>query len=508
MKSKLYPVVAGVVAVATIVVVGVYARGRASEDPGADASTAGRIVESECATQELTDAGATCYEFYGEENWDNPNGREVMLPVAVFEGSGDAPLVFFPGGPGYSSLGQESAIQQLKADADGRTLILLDHRGFPHAESQLHCPDYAEISPYHNIIHTPAITGSEDPMERMAIVADSVRACYDKLEAEGIDVAQYNQYSVSRDVDEIRRALKFDQIDAFGSSTGGGTVLSYLQYHPESVRSVILGWPWFNHLRNRAPVDEFYTTKQIYADVLALCVEESDDCRELIPAWFHEMDRARRALDENPYRPVIELSDGSEKELFFDGASFLDTVYLMLPDVYHELPSILAHIREGNYEPLYDLFLLDYYMEDRQEAAEHWALGYFLAHACNDMGTNRPTVEDATAAIEQEPAILGHEPLWLCAWWGTDGAVPPEHNDRPRSEVPGLAIHGQWDPCCTTRWSFDILPRVPNLQIEEFQGEGHAPTGTCRSDLINQFIADPYEAVDDSCNLNPYKRSV
>lgn len=469
--------------------------------------TVPRLEASECVTEALTELGADCYTFHGYENWNEPSDNHVRLPVAVIEPeegkpegeevSDEVPVFFFPGGPGYSSLGNRDYMEQLRKDIGNRTLVTMDHRGFIHAEPALECPDYAAVSPYHNIIHTPAITSSLDPMERLEPITSAVEACYQKLTEEGIDVAQYNQYAVSRDVDEIRQLLDYDVIDAFGSSTGSGTVLSYIQYHPESIRAAIFGWPWFSHLRNRPPVDEFYTAKQVFNDTLSLCVAEEEACREMLPDWLLAVDRARRTLDSRPY--VVDVKDvaGNDKTLYFDGAAFLDTLYLMLPSAYAELPSLVADIEAGDYSRLKEFFLIDSYEPETE--SPNYALGYFLAHVCGDMGANRPTKQDSTAAVQREPAILGFEPPWVCGWWGEDGDVPSEHNDPPVSDTPALAIHGQMDPCCGTRWSEHVRQTMPNLQYVEYLGLGHNPVNECRSTMIKSFLDDPYETVDDSC---------
>lgn len=461
-----------------------------------------RLEASECATRTLTEMDAQCYTFYGEENWTEPNGNRVRLPVAVFEPESepaeDVPVFFFPGGPGYSSLDNRDYLEQLRRDIGDRTLVTMDHRGFIHAEPALRCPGYAAVSPYHNIIHTPAITSSLDPMERVDVITGAVADCYARLEAEGVDVAQYNAWSVSRDVDEIRRLLGYESIDAFGSSTGSGTVVSFIQYHPSSIRAVILGWPWLNHLRNRSPVDELHVAKQTFTDALALCVADDPACRGLLPEWLRSIDRARRALDAKPYVAQVDDDDGDTRTLYFDGAAFLDTLYLTLADRYAELPSIVARIDAGDYSRLDELFLIDDYDPDPQ--APRYALGYFLAHVCNDMGRNRPTREDALGWVRREPAVIGFEPPWLCAWWGEDGDVPAEHNDAPVSDTPVLVLHGQMDPCCGPRWSHHLKRTMPHVQHVVFQALGHNPVNDCRSRVIQDFLDDPRQPVDKGCS--------
>ncbi|MGO2991899.1 MAG: alpha/beta hydrolase [Halomonadaceae bacterium] len=89
--------------------------------------------------------------------------------------------------------------------------------------------------------------------------------------------------------------------------------------------------------------------------------------------------------------------------------------------------------------------------------------------------------------------------MWLCAWWGGDGDVPPEHNDIVTTETPALAIHGQMDPCCGTRWSDELTGTMPNLKAIEMQALGHSPVNECRSAVIKEFLDDPLAQVDTSC---------
>lgn len=460
-----------------------------------------RLEPSECATEALTSAGATCYTFYAQENRDDPNGAIIELPVAVIESEAgqvpDDPVFFFPGGPGYSVLGAGELIADYVEDVAPRTLVLLDHRGMLHARPALRCPDFAEVSTYHNIIFTPAVSSSLNTRERIHSVTDAVEQCYEKLVSEGIDVARYNSYAIARDVDAIRRLLGYEKINAYGRSTGGGTALAYLRYFPQHVRSAVLVSPWYTNLRNRAPIDELYTIKQKYTDILGLCVMQSERCRALLPSWFLAVERARRALDARPFVTTVKAADGTSRTLYFDGAAFLHVLYLTLVDNYARLPRIVTEIQQGDYSSLASFFQIETF--DPHPTAPRYALGYFLAHICNDMGTNRPSREDSIYMIRREPAILGFEPPWMCAWWGTDGAVPAKHSFRYRSDKPVLSIHGQMDPCCGIRWGQHLARTMPKLQYVELQAVGHTPSTACETALIGDFLSAPRKPVDDSC---------
>ncbi len=476
--------------------------------PGiADAQQAGpvpRIEPADCVTDELVAAGADCYMFFGQEDRDEPNGTVVELPVAVIapENAGDtssdprpAPLFFFPGGPGLSPMGE---FEWIRGDAGNRPVVLIDHRGFRYATPALVCPGRT-ISPYQNEL-SPVMVSSTDTLERLRLHTETVERCYDKLVGEGVDVAKYNEYDIARDVDEIRELLGYGKVDIYGYSTGGGSVLAYLRYYPDSVRAFVLGAPWFGEYRNRAAIDEFYTIKQMYTDILGICVAEDPHCRELLPAWYYEIDRARRALDAQPYVTTVQADDGRPVTLTFDGIALIAKIYRRFEDVYMKLPNVLSRVQKHDYSALDDFFSVDGWREvSADDVDDRQTYGYYLAHICGDMGTNRPTKADVLAMLEREPALVVFEDNKICAWWGVDGAVPPEHNDRFHSDVPGLSLHGQVDSCCTTRWGHYLARTMPNLQILEFQALGHGLPGECRPQVISSFLDDPDAAVDDSC---------
>ena len=454
-----------------------------------------RIVKAECVSEALMEANADCYTFFGEEDRDDPNGTIVELPVAVIaperESNNPDPVFFFPGGPGGSPM---RGFARTREDLGDRTLVLVDHRGFIHAKPTLSCPGL-RLAPFFSQL-SPVIVSSTDTMERLRIHAESVEQCYAKLVSEGIDVPKYNEYDIARDVDEIRTLLGYGKINIYGSSAGGSETIAYLRYFPDSVRSMVLGWPWFGEYRDRPAIDEYYTIKQRYTDILGICVAENPHCRELLPAWYYAIDRARRALDKKPFLSIVEAADGERTTLSFDGVALMGTIYQRFEDIYARLPNVLARIQKDDYSALDSFFGTERWTDESMDSHPY---GLYLADICGGMGTLRPTKDDVIAMLEREPALLGFEDSKICAWWGADGEVPPEHHDRFDSDVPGLSLHGQVDSCCDIRWGHYVAQTMPHLQVVELQGLGHGVPGPCRQKLISTFLEEPYAEVDDSC---------
>ena len=483
----------------TILVLGLAISGGSSLARAADAAP--RLERSQCATEVLVKMRAVCYEFTGPENWDHPNGRTVTLPIAVLTDSetdpDQPPVFFFQGGPGTSVLDSESWIRTWWNDVKPRTLVVLDPRGVWHTKPALLCPGIEVIDHYWRRF-APNIFGLKSLDERIKQHADYVKSCYEKLKSEGVDVTQYTDFQVARDVDEIRKAFGYKTINVYGWSGGTGTILTYLKYYGAHLRSAIVLGPWPHHVTSRPPIRDLYDAQQQWIDFLAICVRENKECASRFPDYMYELDRARAILDAKPYITTIasEMTPTKRLKIRIDGATLMSWLYINMEDKYHLLPKALESIKRGDYAALNDFFDLD---KGDTPATARRTTGHFNTRMCGDLGKNRVTPQEATAMIKREPALIGFEQPVFCGWWGEDGDVPPDMNTPPVSNVPLLAIHGQFDGCCGMRNSESMVRTMPNLQRVEIQAEGHDGGRACRGKLVSAFLNAPDAKLDDSC---------
>ena len=140
---------------------------------------------------------ARCGTFVVPENRAKPNGRTIGLHVVVLPAFSkparkDA-VTYLAGGPGDAAT--EQAVdqgQQLSALNMYRDILLVDQRG----------------------------TGRSNP--------------------HGGDVTQYGTRMAMDDLDAVRAALGYRQLDVIGSSYGATAAQVYLKLHPSSVRTLIL----------------------------------------------------------------------------------------------------------------------------------------------------------------------------------------------------------------------------------------------------------------------------
>jgi len=140
---------------------------------------------------------ARCGTFAVPEDRAKPNGRTIALNVVVLPAflkptRTDA-LAYLAGGPGEAATEKAADMsRQLSALNMGRDILLVDQRG----------------------------TGRSNPHAG--------------------DVTQYGTRMAMDDLDAVRAALGYPQLDVIGSSYGATAAQIYLKLHPSSVRTLIL----------------------------------------------------------------------------------------------------------------------------------------------------------------------------------------------------------------------------------------------------------------------------
>jgi pimeloyl-ACP methyl ester carboxylesterase len=235
--------------------------GRPAVPPGAHA---GDLTLKPCTYP--TEAGAyaaACGTLVVPENRANPASRLIALPVTRINAASPAPgtpLFYLEGGPGITN----TKFPQASRFAGDRDVVLVGYRGVD-GSVRLDCPEV-----------NAALKRSTDFLGEKSFRAygDAFRACAQRLQGEGVDLASYGLVQQVDDLEAARIALGYDRIDLLSQSAGTRTALIYAWRFPERIhRSVMIGVnPPGHFLWDPSTMDE-----QIgrYAE---LCAKESS-CR-------------------------------------------------------------------------------------------------------------------------------------------------------------------------------------------------------------------------------------
>lgn len=439
---------------------------------------AGPLALTDCT---LTTPGTTsqidarCGTLEVPEDRAQPAGRRITLRVAVVPAVSRSPrpdpLFLLAGGPGQAaSEAFPAEISAWERINQTRDLVLVDQRG----------------------------TGGSHPLRCLDPEAETVRAeaeliaalqaCPAKLNA---DVRFYTTEIAMQDLDEVRAALGYPQINLYGASYGTRAALTYLRLYPERVRTLILDAvvsPDFRLMLNAAQDGE-----RALELALARCAAEAA-CRAAFPDLRAELAGLLQRLAQQPEtlhlpNPVtgaplaFPLTRAGLARLIF-GALYAPEVAALLPLALH------TAYADRNYAPLVaQAYSLDAGLYD----------GLFYAVACAE---DAPRFTAAEAAAAAGP-VFGDQTAALravCAQWPA-GAVSAAFYQPVRSAAPALLLSGGADPITPPQYAAQVAAGLSHsLQVTApAMGHGILVRG-CVSALATDFInRGTVDGLDPAC---------
>jgi pimeloyl-ACP methyl ester carboxylesterase len=203
--------------------------GRATVPSGAHA---GQLTLHSCNySTEDGSYRADCGTLVVPENRHKADSRLIALPVTRIRArAADSGLPIFrlQGGPGITNMDFPAASRL----ADKHDVVLVGYRGVD-GSSKLDCPEV-----------TSAREHARDFLTGRAYRADAAafRACAERLQQAGVDLAGYTLPERVDDLEAARRAFGYQRVDLISESAGTRTAMIYAWRYPTVVhRSVMIG---------------------------------------------------------------------------------------------------------------------------------------------------------------------------------------------------------------------------------------------------------------------------
>jgi pimeloyl-ACP methyl ester carboxylesterase len=231
-------------------------------------SQAGQLKLHPC--QYATENGsyrADCGTLVVPENRHQTHSRLIALPVIRIlarSAKPTAPVFRLEGGPGLTNMNFPDASRF----AGNHDVVLVGYRGVD-GSSKLDCPEVSSAREH-----------ARDFLTGQAFRADAAafRACAQRLQRDGTDLAGYTLPERVDDLDAARQALGYQRIDLLSESAGTRTALIYAWRYPTRItRSVLIGV--------NPPGDYLWdarTTGEQIDRYAALCARDSP-CRSRTP---------------------------------------------------------------------------------------------------------------------------------------------------------------------------------------------------------------------------------
>ena len=282
------------------------------------------------------------------------------------------------------------------------------------------------------------------------------------------DQMQYGTRAAVDDLEAVRRALGYRQLDVYGASYGATVAQMYLARYPRSTRTVVLDGatavdvPFFGRFAANA--------QRALADVAARCSADRY-CTKAFPGWRAAFTRLVRRWDTTPE----QTADG-QKTTGVGLAGIVQTM-LLTADAAASVPLVVTQAAAGNFEPL-----------NRFVQSPSILPVMFWSIMCNEpwvgLAVKGPWHTDfdglAVASIADKRTTCSFLPK---------RSEPAAAWRPPRSSVPLLALSGGADPQDPISNLPKLRQRYPNSRAVVVPHYGHtvAQYG-CLGDVVSRFV--------------------
>jgi pimeloyl-ACP methyl ester carboxylesterase len=429
------------------------------------------------------------------ENYEQPDGPTIQLAVMVLKsqanGQNTQPVFFAQGGPGGSTI--DTYTKLLRSDNPFNAnydVVLWDQRGTLYSRPDLRCTEMLQAT-----IDTLDTELSDEQDE--AVTLKAVQDCQTRLTSTGVDLSAYDSLENAADIEALRKALGYEQINFYGVSYGTLLGFHLLKEYPQTVRSAVLDGvvpPQTNFL-----VDAGQNMNRSFNALFDACTQDPD-CNAAYPDLENAFYDVVNTLNTNPAQiQVLDSETGNVYPALLDGDLFLNTIFqLMYPTEYIPfIPRLIYSARQGDFQFLSNailpLILFDRTISD----------GMYLSVVCAEDADFSP----ADINPDHLPKIIFDNESRdlatfkkICDVWNV-APLDAQVDDPVTSDIPVLLLSGGLDPItppANASLAAETLSASQNI-VFPTGGHGQVLSGECQNEVMLDFLQNPQQPVDTSC---------
>lgn len=430
------------------------------------------------------------------ENRNDPNSRNIMLAVVVAKSDNPRPLpdpiIYLDGGPGGSTL--ETAYLSFDAwfgpFALDRDVILFDQRGIGKSRPALDCATF-------NNAFRQSVERDTRGEQLRNLVIGAFTACHQDLVAQGVNLSGYTSAESAADLDELRRALGYDEWNLYGISYGTRLALTTMRDYPRGTRSVILDSSYPPEVDLYA--DLVPNAQRAFDALFAGCAADPacgsayPDLESVFYGLVDQLNAEPAALE------VKNEGTGRIIQAKMSGDLLLRSMFQALYDAgsIPYLPAVIYAAHDGDFGVLKPLLGDLFFTFDTISAGMH----YSVQCAEEVPFGSAEAFEAAAAAHPKIRAGFDSEPIYdICLQWDVEPADPKE-NQPIVSDIPTLVLSGEYDPITPPSWGEQVAHGLSRSYYFSFPGVGHGASVSdiCPLEIVLAFLDDPAFAPDGSC---------
>jgi len=324
-------------------------------------------------------------------------------------------------------------------------------------------------------------------------LARSTRECLASLDG---DPRFYTTTIAMHDIDAVRAALGYEQVNLFGGSYGTRAAQVYLRLYPDRVRSVVLDGVVPQTLALGSEHAE--KLDQAIYRVLSDC-DENPHCNEFFPDSTARLSGLIQSLDETPVDVTVNHpTTGEPVNLTFNrevlGSSLRFLTYS--PDTQAMLPLLIHEAAtQQHFERLASQILIA-----ASGLQQSIAQGMELSVVCAEDVPFFP--EESTGHQYLMGNMMTKASRIQCDIWPR-GAVPEGYHEPVSADAPVLLLSGELDPVTPPEYADSVAEHFPNSLHLVAPGQGHIVTNRgCMGNLVSEFIVTGgFGELDTECML-------
>lgn len=446
----------------------------------------------DCPTEARLPAAFHCGYLTVLADRENPSDGTLKLMVAIYHTDRKDlqpdPLIYLNGGPGEPTVIGGRGVMRVFGNFSDRDIILFDQRGTGYSEPNTTCPE-VDAAFYDGMDQN---LSAED---RQASNMEALHACYDRLIQSGVNPAWFNSAASAADVQDLRTALGYDEINLYGISYGTRLALTIMRDHPEGIRSVILDSVFPPNVD--AMLDSAPRMQEIFDKVIAACNADST-CSDKYP----DLETALyTVVDQLNAEPVTIQAAGHT--LHVDGDTFMIALfgYLYNATAIPTVPGLIYKLRDGDASGLNPLVQL---LLPRSWSGQGMAysIGCYeetpfsdTARLADVQSTLKPTLQTWMQQFVQGDTTV-------CDFWKTSPPNPIE-KEAVVSDIPTLVLAGEFDPVTPPRYAQLAASTLSHSYQVEVPATGHGAmlgnVSLCAVVVAEGFLADPTTTPENTC---------
>jgi pimeloyl-ACP methyl ester carboxylesterase len=430
----------------------------------------------------LSSVAARCGVLRVPLDYEHPDAAGIDLNVAVVPAlnrrSTAAPLFLLAGGPGQSAVQSYAALNSAFSLINrNHAVVLVDQRGTGKS-SPLSC-DYPE--------------DWSEPADPMPALRQATATCLTKL---GENARFYTTSVAVKDIDAVREALGFEQVDLYGGSYGTRVAELYMRRYPNRTHAVILDGVIYPQqiIGAETPQDGDRALNLI----LARC-KAAPDCAAAYPELQQDLASLLKQFGLQKVSVTIDdPNSGLPLTLEFNHSILSAALRFLSYSAMQAslLPALIHKAAHGMLRPLASQAIMN-----SRQIGDQIANGMQYSVICSEdeplMSANvdRAAMTKAFQGTEQIDAL--HE---ICKLWPR-GPVDSDLHAPLQSDIPTLLLSGEADPVTPPAGAEKAAQGLTHHRHLILNGEGHGQLATgCTPRLMANFLdtATP-EKLDAGC---------